>query len=55
LTELRYVTREVGYSEAKKMPREIRHWWIDKMNKDNDPKGENQGPEPRSRIVTRDV
>ncbi len=34
LYELRYVASEVGYREARKMPVEIRRWWIDQMQKE---------------------
>jgi hypothetical protein len=55
LSELRYITTEVGYAEAKKMPREIRHWWIDKMNKENKEINDNQPQDQRTRTVTRNV
>lgn len=34
LQELRYVANEVGYREARKMPVEIRRWWISEMQKE---------------------
>jgi hypothetical protein len=34
LHELRYVASEVGYREAKKMPVEVRRWWIGEMQKE---------------------
>lgn len=34
LQELRYVASEVGYREAKKMPVEVRRWWIAEMQKE---------------------
>jgi hypothetical protein len=41
LHELRYVASEVGYREARKMPVEVRRWWIGEMQKEaekrNDP------------------
>lgn len=55
LSELRYITTEVGYAEAKKMPREIRHWWIAKMNKENEEQAGNQNTDQRTRTVTRNV
>ena len=45
LRELRYVSSEVGYAEAKRMPVEVRRWWIEQMrkeaeaSKDSIPKG----------------
>ncbi len=55
LSELRYVTKEVGYAEAKKMPREVRHWWIGKMNKETEELNGNRNTDQRTRTVTRDV
>ncbi len=34
LHELRYVASEVGYREARRMPVEVRRWWIDQMQKE---------------------
>lgn len=34
LLELRYVAKEVGLAEARRMPVEVRRWWIDQMNRD---------------------
>lgn len=35
LQELRYVSGEVGgLSEARRMPREVRHWWIGEISKE---------------------
>ena len=34
LLELRYVASEVGYREARRMPTEVRRWWIDQMQKE---------------------
>lgn len=31
LSELRIICREIGYEAARKMPSEIRRWWISKM------------------------
>lgn len=34
LQELRYVAHEVGYREARRMPVEVRRWWIGEMQKE---------------------
>jgi hypothetical protein len=36
LRELRYVATEVGYREARRMPVEIRRWWIEQMSKEGE-------------------
>lgn len=36
LLELRHVSKEVGsLTEARRLPVEVRRWWIDQMNKDS--------------------
>ncbi len=40
LYELRYIATEVGYREARKMPVEIRRWWIGEMQKEAEKKAE---------------
>ncbi len=57
LKELRYVASEVGITEARRMPTEIRHWWIEQMQKENQPKESEllTGKKGNSRIRTRDV
>lgn len=34
LRELRFVAREVGLAEARKLSVEVRRWWIDQMNQE---------------------
>jgi hypothetical protein len=34
LQELRFVTHEVGLHEARRMPTEVRRWWIEEMQKE---------------------
>ncbi len=34
LQELRYVAAEVTLDEARSMPREVRHWWIEEMSRE---------------------
>ena len=36
LREIRYVAREVGYREARRMPVEVRRWWIEEMRKEGE-------------------
>lgn len=34
LREIRYISNEVGYREARKMPIYERRWWIEQMQKE---------------------
>jgi len=34
LQELRYISTEVSYESARRMPVEVRRWWIDEMQKE---------------------
>lgn len=36
LREIRYVSSEVGYREARRMPVEVRRWWIEEMRKEGE-------------------
>ena len=38
LRELRYVSNEIGYHEANRLPVEIRRWWIDEMRREAEQK-----------------
>lgn len=34
LQELRFVSMEVGLHEARRMPTEVRRWWIEEMQRE---------------------
>lgn len=40
LKELRYVSGELGYEEARRLPREIRHWWIGEISGEREKRNE---------------
>jgi hypothetical protein len=54
LTELYYVSRSVGLAEARRMPTEVRRWWITRMQKDENPEGD-VSPSGATRRRTVDV
>lgn len=50
MQELRYISREVGLTEARRMPTEVRVWWINQMQREKAPEDYGEG-----RKVTKDV
>jgi len=36
LREIRFISHEVGYREAMRMPVEVRRWWITEMQKESE-------------------
>lgn len=50
------MTNEIGYSEAMRMPREVRHWWLGEMMKERDrANGNDPDTAPDGRKIKRDV
>jgi hypothetical protein len=56
LTEIRYVMEEVGsYEEARRLPTEVRNWWISEMRKEAERLAGNPNAPSDGRTVIRDV
>lgn len=56
LSELRAVSQEVGgYEVARRMPIEVRRWWIDEMRSDREDESVRVDPDTGKRIRTKFV
>ena len=57
LSELRIICKEIGYEEARRLPSEVRRWWINEMVKEAQEKsGDNQSlNKDGKRIIRKDV